>query len=439
LVTPILAGLLLSAPAHADNTPIVHGIPTAPLTAVRALAGGLQITLDAAPPASTQFYFDVPVADASTVGVLEVWPLAEDPHSGSGCTSFPTKGRQTYRLGMGTTKEGDSTYFLRATVPPLQVGQVFCFSLKPRLAPSPAEMGVLGAKIGQQILSAVPDASGQCSIDAPTFAAWLGEALGLNPAQPGYPAMVAQVTPGAATLEAAFVSIVQGACLDYRTAHTAYEAVLNALNANPGDTNAQAGEKAAATTLATKLQSFKAAIPGMFTDVVRTAVVVSVMDINLSSVAGQGATPSAANFGSVDVGAFIAFPSGGSQSATDVWLVPYLGLNIYTTPVDRTIDLGQLTGTWLDRVRQRVSLTVGVTLSAPSLAGRTLNTPFLGRYPVIALGFRTSSYSRVTAGTTIYNIADANPASAAHNLVAAPFVGAALDIDLIHLLTQAKL
>jgi hypothetical protein len=448
LVPSILAGLLLSAQARADNTPIVHGIPTAPLTAVRALAGGLQIMLDAAPPASAQFYFDVPVPDANAVGVLEIWPEAEDqmhgrlpkdPNGRPTCTRPPNEGRQVYRLGMGTAKEGDSTYFLRATVPPLQVGQRFCFSVTPRLAPSTAEMSVIAAKMTPNIIAAVPDHNGQCSIDDASFADWLGQELGLDPKKLAHKAIIAQLAPGAGNLKAAFVSSVLGPCTDYQTAIDSFNAALDARKAHPGDSNAQAAEKAASMALTTKQQAFQAAVPGIFTEAVRTSLVVSVMNIDLNSIAGYGTTPTAANFGSVDAGAFVAFPSGGSQSGTDIWLVPYLGLNLYTTPVDRTIDLDQLTGSWLDRVRQRVSLTIGVTLSAPSIAGRTLNAPFLSRYPVIALGVRTSSYSRVTAGAVIYDIVDANPASGTHVLAAAPFVGVALDIDLIHLLTQAKL
>jgi hypothetical protein len=445
IAIPIIAGLLIAGPVFADNMPIVHGIPTVPLTAVRPLADGLEIILDAAPPASTQFYFDVPVADASTVGVLEVWPLAEDPKHDDPkykerCTSFPYERRQSYRLGMSTTKEGDSSYFLRATVPPLQVGQPFCFSVTARLAPSAAEMSAIGAKIGQKILGAVPDGNGQCTIAAATFIALLAQELSLDARDPRASAAIGQLARAGQSLEAAFVSTVQGPCLDYRTSKVKFDAAQAALTPGGAGSDARAAAaRDAQTAVNTKLQAFKAAIPGMFTDAVRASIVVSMMDIELSAVAGQGTTPPAASFGSIDAGVFVSLPSGGSQSSPDIWLVPYLGLNLYTTPVDRTVDLKQLTGSSWDRVRQRVSLTIGVTLSAPSLAGRTLSAPLLARYPVIALGVRTSSYSRITAGAVLYDIASANPASAAHSLAAAPFVGAALDIDLIHLLTQAKL
>jgi hypothetical protein len=54
------------------------------------------------------------------------------------------------------------------------------------------------------------------------------------------------------------------------------------------------------------------------------------------------------------------------------------------------------------------------------------------------MGFRTTQFTRLTAGTILYKIADANPASANVKLGGALFIGAALDIDVIHLLTQAK-
>jgi hypothetical protein len=429
----------LPSEARADSTPIVHGIPATPLTAVRAYRGKISIVLDAAPPASVQFYFDIPVGDPNAMGFLDVWPLAEDGGNGAQCTKPPLQGRQSYHLGMGTTKEVDSWY-LRATVPALQVGQKFCFSMTPRLAPSASEMGVIAAKVGREILSAVPDGKGQCKLSAKRLSAWLADALGLDPTDERQKNAADQLTPAGEVAEIAYDTNVMGQCLAYRTAAASYDAAQQALS-NPASgsssfADANEAEQKASATLAPALQAFKTAIPSTFTDAVRTAIVVTAMNITLDGVAGEGATPPAANYGSADAGAFVAFPSGGAQR--DVWLVPYLGLNLYSTPVDRTITLSELTGSWLDRLRQRLSLTIGVTLSTPSIAGRSLSAPFLSHYPVVALGLRLSNYSRVTAGAVIYDLADANPASAAHTLVAAPFVGAALDIDLIHLLTQAK-
>src|SRR5262249_55140214 len=154
----------------------------------------------------------------------------------------------------------------------------------------------------------------------------------------------------------------------------------------------------------------------------------------IQGAAGEGTTPSAANFASVDVGALLAFPSGGT--ASDQWFIPYLGLNLYLTAVDRTVPLTELTGgTWM-KVRQRLSLTIGMTLAQPSLTGRTVTPPFAGHFPIAAVGARLTQFTRLLGGVVFYQIDDANPASARHQLVVAPFAGASLDIDVVHLLTQ---
>jgi hypothetical protein len=184
--------------------------------------------------------------------------------------------------------------------------------------------------------------------------------------------------------------------------------------------------------------AFKADLVKVFADDrARSAAVLAAEPFGIAGVAGSGTTPSAANFASVDAGGLLGFPSGGTSGTT--WLVPYIGLNLYATPVDRTISLGQLTGGGWQQVRQRVSLTLGMTLSQPSLNGRTVSAPFAGHYPIIAAGIRLTHFTRITGGAILYNVADLNPASGASKLMAAPFVGVALDIDVIHLLTQAKL
>ena len=71
---------------------------------------------------------------------------------------------------------------------------------------------------------------------------------------------------------------------------------------------------------------------------VRRALVVSGTRSVLTPTAGIGETPSKANFASVDVGAVFAFPG------FDTWVLPYVGLNVYSVPVDRTIAPGELTG-----------------------------------------------------------------------------------------------
>lgn len=198
--------------------------------------------------------------------------------------------------------------------------------------------------------------------------------------------------------------------------------------------NRDAAQKAPAdyqAQLATQVKALRDLVLQAFSrEDVRRSLVVSGTRSVLTPTAGIGETPSKANFASLDIGAVFAFPG------FDTWALPYMGLNLYTVPVDRTITPRELTGTTLDRVRQRVSLTLGVTLTAPTSAGRTLDAPFLGRYPLLALGIRFGEYTRLVAGSVFYNVTDPNPASAAKTLHGAPFVGASLDADLVDILTK---
>jgi hypothetical protein len=133
----------------------------------------------------------------------------------------------------------------------------------------------------------------------------------------------------------------------------------------------------------------------------------------------------------VDLGVAFAFTD------FDTWFLPYVGLNLYAVPVDRTIAPSQLTGSAAHKyLWQRLSVTLGVSLSAPTTAGRTVEAPLLSRYPMAALGYRVGSYSRVVGGVVFYKLADPNPLSARRSLQGSPFVGASLDVDLVHLLTQ---
>jgi hypothetical protein len=165
---------------------------------------------------------------------------------------------------------------------------------------------------------------------------------------------------------------------------------------------------------------------------VRKQLRVHIRPVQLSPTAGSGETPAKANYAALDLGAVFAFPHG------DTWFLPYLGLNVYFVPVDRTIAPSQLTGSFAHRlIWQRLSVTLGMSLSAPTTSGRTLEAPFLDRYPLAALGYRIGSYVRVVGGVLFYKEKDPNPLSEQRSLKAAPFAGASLDIDLVHLLTSA--
>ena len=146
---------------------------------------------------------------------------------------------------------------------------------------------------------------------------------------------------------------------------------------------------------------------------------------------GAGQTPAKANYASPDLGAFFAF------AGSETWFLPYLGLNVYLVPVDRTIKPSQLTGSRFEQVGQRLSLTLGATLASPTTS-KTIEAPFLSKFPIVAIGCRVGSYSRIVAGTVFYTLHHPNPASSSKFLRASVFVGASLDIDIVHLLTQAS-
>jgi hypothetical protein len=169
-------------------------------------------------------------------------------------------------------------------------------------------------------------------------------------------------------------------------------------------------------------------------DEVREALSFSVGLAHVQDKAGKGKTAQAASFASADVGVLLAFPSGGTSQ--EPWVLPYVGLNLYATPVDRTIDFDELTGDGLERLLQRVSLTAGVTLANPGIPGRVVKPIFLDLHPTLALGFRMTQFTRLTGGAVFYGLADKNPVSAAVSVEAAPYLGVSLDADIYYLVND---
>lgn len=157
-------------------------------------------------------------------------------------------------------------------------------------------------------------------------------------------------------------------------------------------------------------------------------------------------TPSAGSFASPDLGVFLAapvlFPRGSSSpglAGGEPWVLPYVGLNLYLEPVEREVPLDQLVES-KHRLfsRQRWSGTLGfVFKTEPNIRGRRVQAPILGAYPVIGVGYRVTSYLRVTGGAVGYWLLDSNPVSQRQSPVAAPFIGASIDTDLVSLLLNA--
>ncbi len=140
---------------------------------------------------------------------------------------------------------------------------------------------------------------------------------------------------------------------------------------------------------------------------------------------GRTKTPSPVNYASVDLGV-LAAPWPGDDVGT--WLVSYVGVNLYLVPVERKIAVRDLVG---PKVWQRVSVTVGWAISAPSSSNRTLSGPMGGKYPLLGIGWRTGQFTRVLGGALFYEAASANPASREKSLYAAGFFGASLDFDVV--------
>jgi hypothetical protein len=476
----LLPAMLASSPALADSTPIVKGVPGTPVwQPTRSAKGTLALTLDSLPPASVPFYFEVPIpAGNAATGTLEVWPLAEAADSNNGKCAAPPGGdaHQYYKLAMSTAKDGDQNV-LRATVPALQVNQPFCFLPKVILALTPADLASIASDAAQAVLAKLTDptpGAASCNDGLPAlkglFMGAVQTALkdagiitgdiqrALDHAVADYLSSAVDKCAAAATAQAQSDAAKKAVTLAQKSVDAAQKPVQGS-QPNPTQTgranSAQAPKKADASaeekTLAEEISkaaaaqkasntaaaSFSAALSTVFGSTGFAQGIVVTDDYSATATAGQGVTPAAANYASVDAGAFVGFPSGGTTSQPMV--VPYLGLNFYTTAVDRTVPLDQLTGTLSMRVRQRLSLTLGSSLATPSVPGRTVSAAFSSIFPVVGLGCRVSQYLRLTAGAIIYNLADINPASAAEHLSAAPFVGGSLDIDVIHILTQAKL
>jgi hypothetical protein len=486
----VLAATILSASvSSADPTPIVRGIADSPVwhpANNKRYGAPTSLTLDSLPPASVEFYFEVPIPSGNqATGTLEVWPIEEQAADSTKCNALPAGGtyRQHYVLAMTVVKDGDQTV-LRATVPALQVNQAFCFAPKVRLALTTDDIQSVAVQASQTLLANFLPAPAQASTGgaAPTppsgatagapSASAPGAAVPSVSCNDGPDAVRPLVrkaiedslsTLGIKTRDvgaavdfalATYETSVVTKCVAAQAARDTFSADMQAVSALQATLKSGTAEqqKNAQKSLsdATKKEAddkktddadssaLLAALQAMFTSSSFASGVVVTDAYSANGMPGQGTTPAAANYASVDAGVLIAGPSGGTTSQPII--VPYLGLNVYFTPVDRTIPVSQLAGTWAMRnVWQRVSLTLGSSLATPSVPGRSLSAPFAGVYPIAGVGYRLTQFIRVSAGAIFYTMADINPASGAEHLSAAPFVAGSLDIDVIHLLTQAKL
>jgi hypothetical protein len=398
---------------------------------------------------------------------------------------------QTYTLGMSANGV-DGERLLSATVPALQVGQRFCFAISPegtvdanalsyvavaaadalipRLAPAqdgrkpapditacesaatdanfsdalrvarteydrllglPARLPGAGeADIHLAATSAVRAYYG-LALDAPPAAASTGDAANVEPKttplKPGAKADPKKPPPPAAAAPTP-PSNAPAACRAFASADwNRAVAEQSAASGNPLDPSLDSRKAAYHSAFVT----FEKALTAAFsTKQVHQSITLAFSAASVTARAGSGKTPDKANYASVDIGLLGAIPNGGVK--LDAWALPYVGLNIYFIPVDRTIAATDLTGTAGEQFRQRVSLVIGTTLSSPSISGRAITKPLgVGNYPVVGAGVRLSQYLHLTGALVFYNLNDKNPASAGTTLHAAPAVGLGIDADIM--------
>lgn len=158
-------------------------------------------------------------------------------------------------------------------------------------------------------------------------------------------------------------------------------------------------------------------------------------------------TPNAGNYAWFELGVGIA-PVHTRAGVESFWVLPYSGLNLSFAPVDRVVPLSQLVGGWT----QRVSVTLGLALTGPALTAvggepaaglfgpgpvvprRKIAPAFGSIYPVVAVGYRPTHFTRVSLGVVLYTEIDGNPAVDESVLRVTPFVGYSIDLDLLEVL-----
>lgn len=457
-------------------------------------------------PASTTFVLELPT-EQKTTGTVKVWPALSD------CSIYPEENtKQSYELAMSPYLQNQQ-HSLRATIPPLQVNQPFCFEIT--VAGNPAEDTIDYLKTSI-IKVAIDDFITSCTADKKmsVLTNWLNEEfnrLGLSgEIQPITDLVYQWLTDQKVTYR----------CKNYLQKYLQAEATIEQLakrkldrdtlllqisrleplresgpspgrlmtfQCNQGVINADNIRKnplACTTSVLEQLTAIKnptalqkewsrqfRGLKNLETNIDEATIFLAntqkKMKEDLKSLKNPKLpdqnnsqediphlpdridtlfstemtwalrsrattkTLSAGSYISPDVGVLIGAPI--HKEVFDLWLLPYLGVNLYLTPVERRIPLSELVGaTW----KQRLSLTIGATLSAPADPKQTIKPLFLERYPLIALGFRMTHYSRITIGSLFCFVGDANPASKEDRLVAAPFISLSLDADLFELIEK---
>lgn len=365
-------------------------------------------------PASKEFSVVVPAngEPPSAQALLDVWPRRDQ----ESCESPPrgVKQAQHYTLGMRLHGTAEARVF-EATVPPLEVDTTFCLRVQ---RTSRFAQGLSAQNAEKQ--AAVFDAAAGDVLRYIETAGVLSAEKITEELRRRMQEALRRAYPGADVALRAAVESVMGDLLDTDKIEK-YRAAA-ALAKRTGAAEDETAKAKARDELREKIDAATKSLKSIGEVHIRERA-------SLSSRPGAGETPNAGNYAAVDAGVVLSFPTAADELRP--WLLPYFGVNLYFTPVDRKIAVGDLVGNpfW-----QRFSVTLGVSLAQPSLPDRTTRGIVFDRYPILALGWRFTHFVRGTAGAALFEIADRNPTSSDFHLAAAPFVGASLDIDVIHLI-----
>ncbi|HXK19833.1 MAG TPA: hypothetical protein VNG33_18610, partial [Polyangiaceae bacterium] len=386
-------------------------------------------------PLPPDVYFKLRFAptDASvSAAVVRVWPVAVracDQVNGDFASLAGKKQFHELFMLRGT---GDDKAFV-ARIPPLQVGQRFCVSIQAYTPLSGELLDDFSKDIADRVASKLTPAAGTNGSVANPAASkdvvrdTIAEQLAVQ--------LKARFGSQAPDVSAAAGRVAEMVDVKLITAYTGAVATYNAtaakLKATPADKLPPAAEvdkkvgELKASIVATRTALTDALESKLKDDSVKASFTAERI-VYGGARAGEGETASAANYAAIDTGVVAAFPLGYAGGNGDPWALPYVGLNLYFRPVDRTIPLSEL----VEQGWQRVSLTIGRTLSSPTLPNRTI-TDFGFGFPVVAVGWRVSQFIRATTGTVFYQSNNPNPTSERTLFGVAPFVGLALDGDVI--------
>ncbi len=112
---------------------------------------------------------------------------------------------------------------------------------------------------------------------------------------------------------------------------------------------------------------------------------------------------------------------------------PYAGVNIYFSPVDKSVPISRLPYSRLEKALRLCSVMMGITLKGVAKEKERENLAF-GQGLVFGAGCRLTDAVRTSVGEVIFRVADPNRLKADPHLASSFFVSISLDADLKPLL-----